>query len=51
LALDRKLYADAGSVAPGYTHIATAAHTYRIVLYNESANRGLADLAATIAFP
>jgi hypothetical protein len=51
LALDQKSYADAGSIAPGYTHIATAAHTYRIALYNESANRGLADLAATIAFP
>lgn len=51
LALDSKSYTSAGSIAPGYAHVAAAAHTYRIVLYNESAYRGLTDLAATIAFP
>jgi hypothetical protein len=51
LALDSKSYTSAGSIAPGYARVAAAAHTYRIVLYNEGAYRGLTDLAATIAFP
>jgi hypothetical protein len=51
LALDSKSYAGAASISPGYSHTAVADHTYRIVLYNESANVTLTDLAATIAFP
>ncbi|HEX7492011.1 MAG TPA: hypothetical protein VF337_09950 [Candidatus Limnocylindrales bacterium] len=51
LALDSKSYAAAESIAPGYSHNAVAAHTYKIVLYNEGANVAPTDLAATIAFP
>lgn len=49
--VDTVTYSGAGAIQPGYRHSATAAHTYRILLYNDGTDVAVTDLTATIAFP
>ncbi len=49
--VDSMAYAAAGSVSPQYSHAVESAKTYRISLYNDSADAGRPNLTATIAFP
>jgi hypothetical protein len=49
--VDTVTYSGAGAIQPGYKHSAAAAHTYRILLYNDGTDVAVTDLTATIAFP